>query len=137
MFVQCLKAKLKKLGRGRKDRPPGIIQRRDRNNGPAVKNPRNLPPITNGPMSTVHSAMAQLEGGTQDIVARERMGYNGVIFLNQAGKFAPEGNRTRDLEALLGKLIPYIAWLSYICWFFPKSSMATATRNASSAGQTC
>jgi hypothetical protein len=34
----------KKLGRGGKDRPPGIILRRDRNNGPGRENPRTLAP---------------------------------------------------------------------------------------------
>jgi hypothetical protein len=34
----------KKLGRGGKDRPPGIILRRDRNNGPDRENPRTLAP---------------------------------------------------------------------------------------------
>jgi hypothetical protein len=76
---------LKKLGRGGKDRPPGIILRRDRNNGPDQENSRTLaPPITNGPTSTVHSATAQPEGGAQDIVTRERMGHSEGIFFNQA-----------------------------------------------------
>jgi hypothetical protein len=35
---------VKKLGRGGKDRPPGIILRRDRNNGPGRENPRTLAP---------------------------------------------------------------------------------------------
>jgi hypothetical protein len=48
----------KKLGRGDKDHPPGIILRRDRNNGPGQENPRILAPITNGPVSTFLSATA-------------------------------------------------------------------------------
>lgn len=59
-----------KLGRGGKDRPPGIILRRDQNNGPGQENPEPWPPITNGPMSTVHSATTQPEGGAQGIVTR-------------------------------------------------------------------
>jgi hypothetical protein len=39
----------KKLGRGGKDRPPGIILRRDRNMVPAEKIPEPWPPITSGP----------------------------------------------------------------------------------------
>jgi hypothetical protein len=35
---------IKKLGRGGKDHPPGIILRRDRNNGPGRENPRTLAP---------------------------------------------------------------------------------------------
>jgi hypothetical protein len=38
----------KKLGRGGKDRPPGIILRRDRNMVPAEKIPEPWPPITSG-----------------------------------------------------------------------------------------
>jgi hypothetical protein len=34
----------KKLGRGGKDRPHGIILRRDRNNGLGLENPRTLAP---------------------------------------------------------------------------------------------
>jgi hypothetical protein len=34
----------KKLGRGGKDRPPDIILRRDRNNGPGRENLRTLAP---------------------------------------------------------------------------------------------
>jgi hypothetical protein len=74
---------IKKLGRGGKDRPPGIKLRRDRNNGPGRENPRTLAPITNRPASTVHSATAQPEGGAQDIVTRERMGYSEGIFLTK------------------------------------------------------
>jgi hypothetical protein len=74
---------VKKLGQGGKDRPPGIILRRDRNNSHGRENPRTLPPITNGPTSTVHSATAQPEGGAQDIVTRERMGHSEGIFLTK------------------------------------------------------
>jgi hypothetical protein len=69
---------------------------------PAEKIPKPWPPITNGPASTVHSATAQPEGGAQDIVTRERRGHNEGIFLTKPEKFAPGGNRTQDLEVLLG-----------------------------------
>jgi hypothetical protein len=78
-----LQNKKKKLGRGGKDRPPGIKLRRDRNNGPGRENPRTLAPITNRSASTVHSATAQPEGGAQDIVTRERMGHSEGIFLTK------------------------------------------------------
>jgi hypothetical protein len=51
---------------------------------PAKKIPEPWPPITNGPASIVHSATAQPEGGTQDIVTQERMGHSEGIFFNQA-----------------------------------------------------
>jgi hypothetical protein len=71
---------------------------------PVEKILEHWPPITNGSTSTVHSATAQPEGGAQNIVARERMRHNKGIFFNQARKFAPEGNRTWDLEVLLRRL---------------------------------
>jgi hypothetical protein len=49
-FVQeALVNNKKKLGRGGKDRPPGIILRRDRNKVPAEKIPEPWPLITSGP----------------------------------------------------------------------------------------
>ena len=56
----------KKLGRGGKDRPPGIILRRDPNMVPTKKTPEPWPPSLTG-RSTAHSATAQPEGGAQDI----------------------------------------------------------------------
>jgi hypothetical protein len=85
----------KKLDRGGKGRPPGIILRRDRNNGLGRENPRTLPPITNGPASTVHSATAQPEGGAQDIVSRERMEHGEGIFLTKPENSLPEGIEPR------------------------------------------
>jgi hypothetical protein len=51
---------LKKLGGGGKDRPPGIILRRDRNMVPVEKIPEPWPPITSGPSPPT---TAQPEGG--------------------------------------------------------------------------
>jgi hypothetical protein len=93
-LMQCLWVVLK-LSRGGKDRPPGIILRRDRNNGPDRENPRTLAPITNGPTSTVHSATAQPEGGAQDIVTRERMGHSERIFLTKPENSLPRGIEPR------------------------------------------
>jgi hypothetical protein len=42
-------SRLKKLGRGGKDRPPGIILRKDQNMIPAEKILEPWPPITSGP----------------------------------------------------------------------------------------
>jgi hypothetical protein len=47
---------------------------------PAEKILEPWTPISNGPASTVQSAMAQTEGGAQDIVIRERMGHRKGIF---------------------------------------------------------
>jgi hypothetical protein len=70
-----------KLGRGGKDRPPGIpYKKRTKQWYQPRKSPNLDPPITNGPASTVHSATAQPEGGAQDIATRERMGHNEGIF---------------------------------------------------------
>jgi hypothetical protein len=44
--------------------------------------------------------MTQPEGGAQDIVIGERMEHSERIF-NQAEKFAPGENQTRDLKVLL------------------------------------
>jgi hypothetical protein len=59
-----------------------IILRRDRNNGSGRENPRTLA-ITNGPASTIHSALVQPEGGTQDIVTREWIRHSEGIFLTK------------------------------------------------------
>jgi hypothetical protein len=60
---------------------------------PAEKIPEPWHPITNGPTSTVHSATAQLEGGAHDIVTRERMEHNEVIFLTK-----PENSLLKGIE---------------------------------------
>lgn len=73
----------KKIGRGENDRSPGIILRRDRNIDPGRENLRTRAPITNGSVSTVHSATVQPEGGAQDIVTQERMGHNEEIILTK------------------------------------------------------
>jgi hypothetical protein len=84
------------IGQRGKDRPPGIILRRDLNMVPAEKITKPWPPITSGPSG--HSATAQPEGGEQD-VTRERAGHNEGIFLTK-----PESHhvrdRNRDLEVL-------------------------------------
>jgi hypothetical protein len=59
-------ALLKKLSRGGKDRPPGIILRRDRNMVPVEKTPEPWPPSLTG-RTTAHSTTAQPEGDAQDI----------------------------------------------------------------------
>jgi hypothetical protein len=68
------------------------------------KIPELWPPITNGPVSTVHSTTAQPEGGAQNIVTRDRMGHSEGIFLTKPKNSPPEGNRTQDLEVLIGSL---------------------------------
>jgi hypothetical protein len=73
-----------KLGRRGNDRPPGeetetLVL--------AEKIPEPSPPPILS-TSTVHSAMTQPEGGTQDNVTRERMRHNeGILY--QAGKNPP------------------------------------------------
>jgi hypothetical protein len=59
------------------------------------KIPESWPPITNGPASTVHSATAQPEGGTHDIVTRERMRHNEGIFLTKPENSLPIGIEPR------------------------------------------
>jgi hypothetical protein len=59
-----------------------FLLRRDRNNGSGRENPRTLA-ITNGPASTIHSALVQPEGGTQDIVTREWIRHSEGIFLTK------------------------------------------------------
>jgi hypothetical protein len=62
---------------------------------PAEEIPEPWPPINNGPTSTVHSAMAQSEGGAQDIATRERMGHNEEIFLTKPENSLPIGIEPR------------------------------------------
>jgi hypothetical protein len=101
-LVQTMKCHIKTRSGKEKIVLPVFHIRRDRNNGPGRGNPRTLAPITNGSASTVHSATAQPEGGTQDIATRERMGHNEGIFLTKPKNSLPRGNRTQDLEVLLG-----------------------------------
>jgi hypothetical protein len=82
-------ALLKKLDWGGKDRPPGIISRRDRNMAPAEKTPEPWPPSLTA-RSTAHSATAQPEGGAQDIDPREWAGHSERIFLTKP-KIRPRG----------------------------------------------
>jgi hypothetical protein len=86
----------KKLGRGGKDRPPGIpYKKRPKQWSRPRKSPNLGPPITNGPASTVHSATAQPEGGAQDIVPRERTGHSEGIFLTKPENSLPIGIEPR------------------------------------------
>jgi hypothetical protein len=57
--------------------------------------------------SIAHSATAQPDGDAQDIDPRERVGHNEGIFFNQARNSSPRGDRTRELEVLLGSLNHY------------------------------
>jgi hypothetical protein len=49
--------------------------------------------ITNGPTSTIHSATAQPEGGTHDIVTWEWIRHNEGIFLTK-----PENSSSRGIK---------------------------------------
>jgi hypothetical protein len=81
------------LGQGGKDRPLGIILRRDQNMVPAEKTPEPWPPLLTG-RSTAHSTTAQPEGGVQDIDPRERRGTARGFFLTKP-EIRPQGDRTR------------------------------------------
>jgi hypothetical protein len=64
---------------------------------PSEKIPEPWPPITNRATSTVDSATVQPEGGTQDIVTRERLGHSEGIFLTK-----PENSPSRGSNLGLG-----------------------------------
>jgi hypothetical protein len=68
----------KKIGRGGKDRPPGIILR-DQNTQPR-KSPNLGPPSLAGRHRPLCNSLA--EGGAQDVI-RERAGHNEGIFLTK------------------------------------------------------
>jgi hypothetical protein len=62
---------------------------------PAEKILEPWPPINNGSASTVHSATAQPESGTQDIATWERMGHSEGIFLTKPENSLPIGIELR------------------------------------------
>jgi hypothetical protein len=96
---------IKKLGREAKDRPPGIILRRDRNMVPTEKTPEPWPPITNRPINC--PLRNGLPGGWRAGYRSLRAGgaQRGDFFTKP--EIRPRGGRTRDLEVLLGSLNHY------------------------------
>jgi hypothetical protein len=92
-----------KLGGGEKDRPPNIILRRDQNIVSAEKIPEPWPPSLANCHCPFHNGPAR--GCAQD-VTRVRARHNKGIFL-PSQKIVPEGDRTYDLEVLLGSLNHY------------------------------
>jgi hypothetical protein len=78
---------------------------------PVEKIPEHWPPITNGLASTVHSAMAQLEGAAQDIATRERMGHNEHLSKrSRDSKVVPKG-----IQSLGVYLCGFFLSLTYAC----------------------
>jgi hypothetical protein len=81
-----------------KDRPPGIILRKDRNIIPAEKTPKSWPPSLTG-RSTVHSATAQTNGGgvVRRILIPESGGAQQSDFLTKPG-LHPRGSKSELLN---------------------------------------
>jgi hypothetical protein len=97
----------KKLDQEGKDRPPDIILRRDRNMVSAEKIPGPCPSITNGPINCplcngpVGGWCAGYRSPKADRTQRAR-----GFFLTKP-EIRPWGDRTRDMEVILGSLNHY------------------------------